>query len=185
MKNLPVLLMIAVVSGAVISIAFAESWKFAVTDDSRAVAADNNSLGVAANTLGILVNDIKNQSVDFVIFPGDMVTGETNNTSRLNKMMDSWNAIVKPLYDDGIPIYTVRGNHEYNPLAKGAKNPVDPSNGPYLSHFPLPIIATSIDGGFTYAFTHKNARFFGFDQYINRKSSFNNTLYSPIPTKAR
>lgn len=150
--------MIAVVSGAVISIAFAESWKFAVTDDSRAVAADNNSLGVAANTLGILVNDIKNQSVDFVIFPGDMITGETNNTTRLNKMMDSWNAIVKPLCDDSIPIYTVRGNHEYNPLAKGAKNPVDPSNGPYLSHFSLPLIATSIDGGFTYAFTHKERK---------------------------
>ena len=43
MKNLPVLLMIAIVSGAVISIAFAESWKFAVTDDSRAVAADSET----------------------------------------------------------------------------------------------------------------------------------------------
>jgi hypothetical protein len=43
MKKLTVLLMIAVVSGAIISIAFAESWKFAVTDDSRAVAADNNT----------------------------------------------------------------------------------------------------------------------------------------------
>ena len=185
MKKLPVLLMIALVSEAVISIAFADSWRFAVTDDSRAVAADNNSLGVATNTLGILVKDIKNQSVDFVIFPGDMVTGETNNTSRLNKMMDSWNAIVKPLYDDGIPFYTVRGNHEYNPLAKGAKNPADPSNGAYLSHFPLPLIATSIDGGFTYAFTHKNARFFGFDQYINRQSSFNNTLYATHSNKGQ
>lgn len=185
MKKLLVLLMIAFVSGAVISIALADSWRFAVTDDSRAVASDNNSEGVAANTLRILVKDIKNQSVDFVIFPGDMVTGETNNTSRLNEMMDSWNAIVKLPYDDGIPIYTVRGNHEYNPLAKGAKNPADPSNGAYLRHFTLPLIATSIDGGFTYTFTHKNARFFGFDQYINRQSSFNNTLYTPHSNKGQ
>lgn len=51
MKKLPAILIIAVVSVAVVSIALADSWKFAVTDDSRAVAADNNSLGVAANTM--------------------------------------------------------------------------------------------------------------------------------------
>jgi len=39
MKKLPVLLIIAFVSGAVISIALADSWRFAVTDDSRAVAS--------------------------------------------------------------------------------------------------------------------------------------------------
>lgn len=114
-----------------------------------------------------------------------MVTGETNNTSHLNEMMYSWDAIVKPLYDAGVPIYTVRGNHEYDPLAKGAVNPVDPSNRTYIRHFPLPIIATSIDGVFTYAFTHKNARFIGFDQYINRKSSFNNTLYTTHSNKGQ
>lgn len=185
MKRLNVLLMIAVITAVCASTAMASSWKFAVLDDSRAKDWDNNGFGVAANTLGILVNDIKSQSVDLVIFPGDMATGETNNTTSLSQQLDSWKSIMKPLSDAGVAIYTIRGNHEYNPLKNGMKNAMDPSNSTYRSHFPLAKNATSPDGGFTYSFTHKNVRFIGFDQYIDRTTSFNNTLYAPHSNKGQ
>jgi hypothetical protein len=181
MKKLITLTIIAVIAEAVMvagaSTALASSWKFVIMADSRAESWDDNGNGVAANTLEILVKDIENQSVDVVIFPGDMIGGEPNDSNSLNKQLDSWKLVMKPLYDAGIPIYTVRGNHEYNPYGMGSKNTIDPSYEPFLSHFPLPSGTTSPDGGFTYSFAHKNAKFIGFDQYINRSSYFSSALY--------
>jgi hypothetical protein len=59
MSKLTVLLIAVIVSEVVMATAMASSWKFAVLADSRAMSWDDNGLGVAANTLGILVNDIK------------------------------------------------------------------------------------------------------------------------------
>jgi hypothetical protein len=147
------------------SIALADPWKFAVMADGRANSWDDNGFGVAAKTMGILVSDIKNQSVDFVIFPGDLVISNTSNPAIVNKQLDSWKSVMKPLFDAGINIYVIRGNHD---LSKAA----------FINHFSLADNAASPDGGFTYSFTHKNAEFFGFDQYINRKSTFNDHLYA-------
>jgi hypothetical protein len=178
MRKLVALLIIVIVTDAVMTAGVASSWKFAVLADSRAESWDNNDLGVAANTLGILVKDIKNQSVDLVVFPGDMIGGEPNDPNSLNEQLDSWKLVMKPLYDSGIHVYTVRGNHEYNPYKMGSRNTIDPSYEPFLNRFPLTSGTTSPDGGFTYSFIHKNAKFIGFDQYINRSESFDSSLYA-------
>lgn len=154
-----------IITAASTSTTLADTWKFAVMADGKANSWDDNGFGIAAKTLGILVSDIKNQNVDFVIFPGDLVESNTSNPTIVNKQLDSWRSVMKPLYDAGIYIYAIRGNH-------------DKSKAAFISHFPLTDNATSPDGGFTYSFTHKNAEFFGFDQYINRKSTFNSSLYA-------
>jgi hypothetical protein len=167
MRKLVALLIIVIVADAVMMTSVASPWKFAVLADSRAQSWDNNSFGVAANTLGILVNDIESQNLDLVIFPGNMVFGNGN----LSKQLDSWKSIMKPLSDAGIPIYTIRGNHE------GGSDMIA-SYGLFLKQFPLMKNATSPDGGFTYSFTHKNAKFIGFDQFINQSGSFDSSLYA-------
>ena len=159
------LVVIFIIIAASASITLALPWKFAMMADGKANSWDDNGFGIAANTMGILVSDIKNQSVDFVIFPGDLIVSNTPNPTIVNQQLDSWNSVMKPLYDAGIYIYAIRGNHD---ISKAA----------FISHFPLDGNTTSPDGGFTYSFTHKNARFFGFDQYINRKSSFNSRVYA-------
>lgn len=166
------LLVLAVISGMMsLGCASSTSWKFAVLGDSKAIASDDNGLGVASNTLKMLVNDIINQRVDLVVFPGDM-TGGASNPSRLGQEYSSWKSAMSPLRAAGIPVYTIRGNHEYEPSVGGA-------GSTYLTYFQLPRGATSPDGGYTYSFTHKNARFIGFDQYIGRKKSFDDRLFSP------
>lgn len=165
------LLILAIISGALyIGCASSTSWKFAVFGDSRAVDSDNNGLGVAADTLRILVRDIVSQRVDLVVFPGDMTDG-ASDSSMLGQGYSSWKSVMRPLNAAGIPVYTIRGNHENEPSVEGA-------GSIYLNSFPLPRGATTPDGGYTYSFTHKNAKFIGFDQYIGRKSSFDDHLYS-------
>jgi hypothetical protein len=76
-----------------------------------------------------------------------------------------------PLTNAGIPVYTLRGNHEDDSDMMPANYEL------FLEKFPLKDV-TSPDGGFTYSFTHKNAEFIGFDQFINQSGDFNLTLFA-------
>jgi hypothetical protein len=141
----------------------ASPWKFAVLADSNY----SEGLDTTANTLKFLVRDINNQNVDLVIFPGDMVDG-SNNIGDYEEQLDSWKSMMKPLYDVGIPIYVIRGNHEADSIMSA-------NSDFWLSEFPLLKDLPSPDRGFTYAFTHKNAKFVGFDQYINQSGRMMNS----------
>ncbi len=163
-------IILTIIAFAIITNTLADPWKFAVLADCDIIDKDDNvSLGSTADVLGKLANDLKHQDIDFIIFCGDLA--ERENHDSLDDILTQWKSQMKPLYDSGIAVYTVRGNHErYD-------NQGSDSTDPYLSHFPLAINATSPDGGYTYEFTHKNAKFIGFDQYINRKPTFGNYLY--------
>lgn len=140
--------------------------------DSNIIDGDENvRLGSTDDILGTLVDDLKLEGIDFLIFPGDLA--ERENSDNLSEILGLWKSQMKPLYDAGIYVYTIRGNHDCPPLPES-----NLSDDPYLRDFPLAKDAFSPDGGFTYAFTHKNAKFIGFDQYVNRKASFNSHLYS-------
>ncbi len=156
-------------------------WKFAVTDDSRAAGSmlvRNN--GVATLALSTIANDMVAQGVDFVLFPGDMVTGETNDVNALSSMLDTWLATMAPVYQAGIPVYVTRGNHEYNPLAYGAANPLDPSRETFLEHFgDLPRNGPRSEKGLTWAIYHRNVKIIGFDEYASRTSGYDDRLYAP------
>ena len=166
------------------------SFRFAMTDDSRASggkAAQNN--GVSTVVLEAIAKDIASQNaaqkIDFLLFPGDMVTGETNDSTALGSMMDTWMTAMAPVYNANIPIFTTRGNHEYNPMANGASNPADPSLATYKAHFPMPADGPPGEVGLTYSFTHKNAKFIVFDAYAGRTTTFNNSLYAAGSNKGQ
>jgi len=151
--------LIATIIGATATTAttVASPWKFAVLADILVGDADNSD--AAANTLEFLAKDMKNQGVDLVIFPGDLIDG-SNNIRDYRGQVDSWKAMMKPLYDAGIPIYVIRGNHEADSIMSA-------NSDLWLNEFPVLKGLPSPDDGFTYSFVHKNAKFVGFDQYIN------------------
>jgi hypothetical protein len=175
-------------------------FSFAVFDDSRAASGatgtkngDNN--GAAALVVNTIAKDIVAQNaaspIDFVLFPGDMVSGYTDSTT-LSSELDTWKTAMAPVYNAGIPVYTARGNHEYDDLTNGAANPADPSRATYLAHFPMPTngpttgTAGLSEVGLTYSFTWKNAKFIAFDQYAGRSATtFNNKLFAPGSNKGQ
>jgi Calcineurin-like phosphoesterase len=155
-------------------------FKFAVTADSRAAGgAAARSNGVSTVVLDAIAKDIVAQGVDFVLFPGDMVSGETDNSSDLISMLDTWKATMMPVYNAGIAVYVTRGNHEYNNPTHGARNPLDPSHAPFLAHFSMPTNGPESESGMTYFFIWKNAKVIAFDQYAGRTDAYNDTLYAP------
>ncbi len=165
------IIIFTILAAALTSTTLADSWKFAAMADSNIIDGDDNiPLGSTADKLGMLVNDLKLQGIDFVIFAGDLAEREDHDS--LDDILGRWKSQMQPLYDAGIGVYAIRGNHDF--VASERKI----ENDKYLKYFPLAENATSLDGGHTYAFTHKNAKFIGFDQYINQKASFDDHLYT-------
>ena len=131
------------------------SWKFVVACDSR---GSNN--GVNTTILGELATESVNQGIDFVLFAGDQITGYSSQAN-LESQLTTWRNTMAPVYDAGIPVYGVRGNHEYsnnNAVSIPAWNNIFPE---------LPDNGPAGEVNLTYSVTHKNALLIGFDQYID------------------
>jgi len=127
-------------------------WSFVVTGDSR--DGDN---GVNTVILGELAGQIVNHSVDFVLFPGDLVTGSTD-PAVLQSQLTTWRNTMQPVYDAGIGVYPVRGNHDEDSVLAW--------NNVFSGPFALPANGPAGEENLTYSVTHKNALILGLDQYV-------------------
>jgi len=132
-----------------------EPWKFIVCGDSR--GKDN---GVNAEVLGPLAEQIAKTGADFVLFPGDLMTGSLRQSTS-QKYLDQWRTTMAPVYKAGIKVYPIAGNHEwtYYNLPEVWRQAFSelPDNGP------------KGEEKMTYSFTHKNALVVGLDQYFNHR----------------
>ena len=125
-------------------------WKFIVTGDSR--GSDN---GVSATILSEIAAEIVSQNVDFVLFPGDLVTG-SSTPATLESQLTTWRTTMQPVYDAGIDVYVVRGNHDTGSVtAWNNVFPELPDNGP------------TGEENLTYSVAHKNAFVLALDQYVS------------------
>lgn len=84
----------------------ADSWTFIVAGDSR--GSDN---GVNATILAEIAAEVVSQQPEFIIFPGDLVTGGDTEDDLQSQLL-TWRDTMQPVYDEGIGVYPVRGNHE-------------------------------------------------------------------------
>jgi predicted phosphodiesterase len=133
-------------------------WRFIVTGDSR-----NGDNGVNTVILGELVDEILDRRVDFVLISGDLVTGY-NDQAALQSQLDTWIRTMQPVYDAGIGVYSVRGNHDL-----GEPAGVAAWNNTFIGEFALPDNGPAGEKNLTYSFTHKNAFVIGLDQYVTTR----------------
>jgi len=135
-----------------------EPWKFIVTADSRSDSPSDHN-GVNTAILGEIATEIINHDVEFVLFAGDLAIG-TSNQNELETQFTTWRDIMQPVYDAGIDVYVVRGNHDAVsfPSCISAWNNV--FSGPYL----LPDNGPAGEVNLTYSVTHKNAFILALDQ---------------------
>ena len=152
-------------------------WKFIVTCDSR-----GSPYGIQPIVLGELVNEILDQDVDFLLFPGDLVGGYTSGyaytgPATFEEELWTWVEKMQPVYDAGIGVYVSRGNHElmdtWNRSIWPNINPDDNHTTRWLNVFGndlypeliLPDNGPESEKYMTYAVTHKNAFIVSLDQY--------------------
>ncbi len=135
-----------------------QGWRFIVTGDSR--DGDN---GVNTVILGELADEIVDRQVDFVLITGDLVTGY-NEQAALESQLNTWLKTVQPVYDAGIGVYPVRGNHDV-----GEPAGVSAWNNVFKGEFGLPQNGPAGEKNLTYSFTHKNSLVIGLDQYVTTR----------------
>ena len=105
--------------------------------------------------------------IEFVVFPGDLVLGSGTGAPPLKQQLETWRygfidndttyELMKKVYNVGITVMPVRGNHEIAGSDPGdvwkAVFPEIPDNGPDNYK------------GFTFYIKHRNALFIGMDVY--------------------
>jgi len=144
--------------------------------DTRGIR-DTTATGVSLE-LPAIAQKIGTLNPDLVMVAGDLVNGnDVPAASALNNyalQFDNWKAAMQPVFNystnTGIPIYTVRGNHE-NMCSEGAPiadlkqayydafHTYLPTNGPINSKDDNQV-------GFSYSFTHNSVTFVAADQYF-------------------
>ncbi|MCP4707182.1 MAG: hypothetical protein GY869_01040 [Planctomycetes bacterium] len=129
-------------------------WKFIAVGDSRS-NGENNGVNIAI--LNEIAHEIVSHNVDFVLFPGDMVNGSSNPTI-FQSQLNTWRDTMQPVYDAGIGVYPVRGNHENYSLTAWR----NVFTGPYA----LPQNGPAAEIDLTYSVSHKNAFIVALDQYV-------------------
>ncbi|RKY08653.1 MAG: hypothetical protein DRP56_03735 [Planctomycetota bacterium] len=128
------------------------AWKFIIVGDSR--GGDN---GVNTAILSEIAAEIVAQDAEFVLFPGDLVNG-SGDQATLQSQLTTWRDTMRPVYDAGIGVYPVRGNHDTGNLAAW--------NNVFSGDYALPTNGPAGEVGLTYSVSHKNVFVLALDQYI-------------------
>lgn len=143
------------------------SWRFIVTGDSRSNGEHN---GVNVPILTEIANEIVKRDVDFVLLSGDLVVGSPEQ-EKIQSQLTTWMDVMKPVYDAGIGVYPIRGNHDTG----GTKMSADSTawNNIFTGPFALPDNGPQNEKNLTYSFTHKNSLIIGLEQYGHETHTIN------------
>lgn len=119
-------------------------------------------------------------SIDLILVCGDIVEGGLRtSSSQLQTELNLWQQVFQPLYDKGIGVYPIRGNHEND-----ANGNITAWNNLFSGSRALPQNGPGAELNLTYSFQHKNALFIGLDDYVNihriNQSWLNNQLTTNV-----
>ncbi len=132
------------------------AWKFVVVGDSR--GSDN---GVNTTILSEIATEIMNQGAEFVLFPGDLVYGYNSQTALQSQLLN-WRNTMAPVYDAGISVYAIRGNHD-----RGIPAGVTAWNNVFSGAYSMPSNGPAGEENLTYSLSHKNVFILGLDLYTS------------------
>ncbi len=139
-------------------------WHFIVVGDSR-----GKDGGINAEILPEVVAEIVNNDPEFVMFPGDLVTGDRKNDDIHRAQLTKWLKTMQPVYDAGIEVYAIRGNHDRGSKAAGLGIWNDTFSGQYA----LPDNGPAGEKNLTYSVKHKNALILALDNYSTKGQKVN------------
>ena len=163
-------------------------WKFAVLSDTQGTRmAESQKPYINERVLTMIACDLVREQPDFVLVAGDLVNGWLHNGGAdYPTQFEAWKKIMQPVYEAGIRVYPIRGNHEDGPerfalpplpacleppagTQKALKEAFQQAfNQDYISrNGPLG------EEGLTYSFRHKNALIIGIDVFTIHQHKVN------------
>lgn len=146
-------------------------FRFIVTGDDRwetkgaRAGMDENGVNVAA--MKTLVKAMLAEKPALLLFNGDLVGGATIDEAEASQLQ-TFMGTMKPMYDAGVKVLVVRGNHEMH-CPHSADVWRKTFSGPYAN----PAGGPAGEEGLTFALPYGNALFVGLDQFQNDKPTVN------------
>ena len=164
------------------------AWKFAVVADTQGNRkSDAEKPYINEEILTIIAADIVGEKPAFVLVAGDLVTGWLNKGGAdYAAQFAAWKEVMRPVYEAGIRIYPIRGNHEDGPerLAlpplpakleppEGSQAAIKAAFRQAFDQDYIPQNGPAGEEGLTYGFSYKNARILGLDEYVRHQHKVN------------
>jgi len=141
-------------------------WRFIVTADCRSDSASDNN-GVNVTILSEIVAEILKSDVDFFLFAGDLAIGAADQAEQ-EKQFLTWRKTMLPVYQAGIPVYIVRGNHDatvsYPNCITAWNNVFKDETASGGIDYSLPKNGPLTELNLTYYVAHKNALILALDE---------------------
>jgi len=163
-----------------------KSWKFAIISDTQGDNKDAvNKTCINDAVLRAIADDIAQEKPDLVLVAGDLVNGWfRNGGTDYDTQYANWKKAMRPVYQAGIRVYPIRGNHDSGPerlalppLPRHLEPPPDTVQRlkeTFRKHFGHnPQNGPGEEAGLTYSFVHKNALFIGLDQFTGGQHQVN------------
>ena len=129
------------------------------------VAGDSRGAFGGTPTNEVILSEIATATIaegaDFILVPGDLVWGYSSMGSLETQLAD-WISIMQPVYDAGIGVYPIRGNHE---MAQDDNTGTD-FRAAFSGAYALPTNGPAGETGLTYSFDRENVFVVGLDQYF-------------------
>jgi len=167
------LLLVGFLVVATQSVASAEAWRFMVAGDSR---GNGKSEKVNTQILGEIAVQAITQEVNFILVPGDLVTGYTQKPKQLRQQLQLWRDTMEPVYKAGIAVLPVRGNHDFC-KQKGSKGGIKVWNQIFSGKYQLPQDGPKGEKNLTWSYTYgqgdSKALVLGLDMYNPKDHTIN------------
>jgi len=163
-------------------------WKFAVIADTQGNKnTESHKPFINEKILTLIADDIARKHPDFVLVAGDLVSGWLyNGGNDYPTQFAVWKEVMKPVYDAGIRVYPIRGNHEDGPerfVLSPLPADLEPPEGSQESlrsafreafdQEYIPQNGPEGEEGLTYSFSYKNTFIIGLDEYTLHQHKVN------------
>ena len=163
-------------------------WKFAVISDTQGSRMSESRMPYINETvLTMIVRDLVSEQPDFVLVAGDLVNGWLHNGGTdYPTQFEAWKKIMQPVYDSGIRVYPIRGNHEDGPERfalpplparleppAGTQKALKEAFRQAFDQDYIPLNGPMGEEGLTYSFHHKNVFIIGLDVFTIHQHKVN------------
>lgn len=167
-------------------------WRFAVVADTQGSRYLETDIPyINKEVLTMIAADMVERELEFVLVAGDLVSGWLHNGGvDYETQFAVWKEVMRPVYDAGIEIYPIRGNHEDGPerfVLSPLPERLEPPEGfqaalrcAFLKAFDQEYIPQNgPDGevGLTYSFSYRNALIIGMDEYVLHQHTVNQAWF--------
>lgn len=169
---------LAIVVGSLIglcSTGYSETLRIVISGDDR---ADIRHDGFNKVIVHEIRDAVLKEKADILLWTGDLVNAPRGDPAKFERGLTAWRDAMKPLYDRGLVLLPVRGNHE-----KVGYDPDDQShseieilhaeaiwNKVFSGRYALPANGPSHEKNLSFYYVRHSALIIGLDQYTNRHS---------------